>query len=142
MSLLVRKHSVLQRIVARSSRRWKSTVAVSSPSSLNENNMIHHHMNNAQPDFQWDTFNGKIPVLKESALVAEESEILAADSPKTSILMEMTDRVGVLHDVLKYFWKHDINIVRIESRPKLGNKFDFFIDFEGSCSQKNVQGLI
>lgn len=75
------------------------------------------------------------------------SKLIEDDTDKTSILMELTDRVGVLHDVLKYFWKYDVNICRIESRPKQQHagdnpKFDFFIDFEGSCSQPNVQSLI
>mmetsp|Transcript_29726 Transcript_29726/g.45584 ORF Transcript_29726/g.45584 Transcript_29726/m.45584 type:complete len:233 (-) Transcript_29726:592-1290(-) len=39
------------------------------------------------------------------------------ETPRTSVLMELTDRVGVLHDVLRYFWKYDVNVTRIESRP-------------------------
>ena len=39
------------------------------------------------------------------------------EKPRVSVLMELHDRVGVLHDVLKYFWKYDINATRIESRP-------------------------
>lgn len=54
------------------------------------------------------------------------------DTPRTSVLMELTDRVGVLHDVLKFYWKYDVNITHIESRPhKLqGDQvvFDFYID--------------
>jgi hypothetical protein len=45
--------------------------------------------------------------------------------------MEVSDRVGILHDILKYFWKYDISVSRIESRPVLGQKFDFFVDFDG-----------
>ena len=37
--------------------------------------------------------------------------------PRTSLLMQLTDRVGILHDVLRWFWKFDVNICRIESRP-------------------------
>ena len=55
------------------------------------------------------------------------------ETPRTSVLMELTDRVGVLHDVLRHYWKYDINITRIESRPhKMGPSgeavFDFFLD--------------
>lgn len=49
----------------------------------------------------------------------------------TSLLMELPDRVGVLHDVLRFFWKYDLNIRRIESRPSQFGKFDFFVDVEG-----------
>jgi phenylalanine-4-hydroxylase len=81
------------------------------------------------------------------------------DVPRSSVLMELTDRVGVLHDVLRYFWKYDVNICRIESRPsyvqndhdcEAGNKigppkdrrFDFFVDMEGSTEDANVRQLL
>jgi len=64
------------------------------------------------------------------------------DSNRTSVLI-MTDRVGVLHDVLRFFWKHDVNVTRIESRPctKLG-KFDFFVDLEGQTGDYVVDRLL
>ena len=52
----------------------------------------------------------------------------------TSLLMELPDRVGVLHDVLRFFWKYDVNIRRIESRPSQFGKFDFFVDIEGGTN--------
>ena len=73
---------------------------------------------------------------------------------QTSVLMELTDRVGVLHDVLKYFWKHDVNISRIESRPafmpnmeltdcsKPVRRFDFFVDFDGQRGDTNIDALL
>jgi phenylalanine-4-hydroxylase len=56
-----------------------------------------------------------------------------------SLLMTLKDQPGALHDVLKYFWKNDINISRIESRPmRIANgetgTFDFFVDFESPGS--------
>ena len=54
----------------------------------------------------------------------------------TSLLMELPDRVGVLHDVLRFFWKHDVNIRRIESRPSQYGKFEFLVDVEGSMDEK------
>jgi phenylalanine-4-hydroxylase len=61
--------------------------------------------------------------------------------------MELTDSVGVLHDVLKYFWKYDINASRIESRPAKPTddgrrRFDFFVDFDGSVGDGNVDSLL
>jgi len=64
------------------------------------------------------------------------------DTPRTSVLMELTDRVGVLHDVLKFFWKYDVNITRIESRPHKMDAasgeeiFDFFLDLY-VCVKRN-----
>ena len=66
---------------------------------------------------------------------------------RTSIIMELVDAPGALYDVLKYFWKFDISITRIESRPSKMNalgeeRFDFFLDFEGSRGDANVEKLI
>lgn len=135
--------------------------SVRSIHSLNENNMIPHHMNHEQPPVHWTTYHGKIPVLHNDASLNEkvevkkdaedwtESDLLYGDVPRTSLLMELTDRgVGVLHDVLRYFWKFDVNICRIESRPVQTSKwskrqrFDFFVDFEGSCQDENVRKLL
>lgn len=47
----------------------------------------------------------------------------------------------------RYFWKYDINITLIESRPaqagRWGRKrFDFFVDFYGSRSDPTVEKLL
>lgn len=73
--------------------------------------------------------------------------ISGGDGPRMSVLMELTDRVGVLHDVLKYFWKYDVNITRIESRPAKEStegkiRFDFFVDFDGHCDDSRVIKLL
>jgi phenylalanine-4-hydroxylase len=70
-----------------------------------------------------------------------------SETPRTSVLMELTDGVGILHDVLKYFWKYDINVSRIESRPAIPDemgrrRFDFFVDFEGGVGEANVDSLL
>ena len=63
--------------------------------------------------------------------------------PKISMLLELRDKPGALHEVLRYFWKYDLNITRLESRPKTLNalgeaRFDFFVDFE-SPSKNSTQ---
>ncbi len=55
--------------------------------------------------------------------------------------MELPDRVGVLHDVLRFFWKYDVNIRRIESRPSQFGKFDFFVDVEGGAANGRDERL-
>jgi ACT domain len=70
-----------------------------------------------------------------------------AETPRTSLLMELTDRVGVLHDVLRYFWKYDVNVSRIESRPVKDSatgvkRFDFFVDFDGRSEDENIEKLL
>ena len=78
----------------------------------------------------------------QSRPVESSDQIKYKEPARTSILMELTDRVGVLHDVLRYFWKYDINITRIESRPATLGAFDFFVDFEGRVGVGNVDTLL
>jgi phenylalanine-4-hydroxylase len=60
-------------------------------------------------------------------------------------LTELVDKPGALHEVLKYFWKYDIDLTRIESRPntKLNDQgFKLYIDFAGNAGDENVKKLI
>ena len=52
---------------------------------------------------------------------------------KTAILCSVEDRVGALHDLLKAFKEHNINMTKIESFPSQAEAWDyyFFIDFMG-----------
>lgn len=63
---------------------------------------------------------------------------------KTSILLEVQDGPGALQDTLRFFWKHDVNMTRIESRPSKGHNmnYSFFIDFEGKSGQPEVDELM
>lgn len=68
---------------------------------------------------------------------ADYQKMVSLDEQQlTSLLMELPDRVGVLHDVLRFFWKYDVNIRRIESRPSQFGKFDFFVDVEGGMGEE------
>lgn len=71
-----------------------------------------------------------------------KSEHLQKDPIRTSLLMELTDGIGILHEVLRLFWKYDVNVTRIESRPSQLGKFDFFVDLEGSLGDDNVDMLL
>jgi len=100
----------------------------------------------------------------------DKDDLVFGDPPRVSLLMELTDRMGILHDVLKYFWKYEINVTRIESRPvaftsssslnsssssstssplggrggkrTYGQKFDFYMDFDGTLEDPVVQKLL
>ncbi|RLN49195.1 hypothetical protein BBJ29_003708 [Phytophthora kernoviae] len=63
---------------------------------------------------------------------------------KTSILLQVEDGPGALQDTLKFFWKHDVNMTRIESRPAKGHNmnYSFYIDFEGKSGQSEVDDLM
>ena len=130
-------------------RRFMSTEI---SSRLYENNSYDHsHMPPLPPPQGWTSYEGKLPILTQQDKLPS-SGVLGmhyGDTPRTSVLMELTDRVGVLHDVLRYFWKFDVNICRIESRPAKQasptgqlRAFDFFVDMEGSPSDENVGKLL
>jgi hypothetical protein len=116
----------------------------------NEDNMSSHHQSHELPPQQWTMFNGKVAVLQDAAKAKDEREEYNrayGENPRMSVLMELTDSVGKLHDVLRFFWKYDVNICRIESRPvqsgsREQKRFDFFVDFEGNPSDENVFKLL
>ena len=56
-------------------------------------------------------------------------------SDKTSIVFEIKDKAGALHDILVPFKTAKINLTKIESRPskKKAWSYFFFVDFEGHC---------
>jgi prephenate dehydratase len=60
---------------------------------------------------------------------------------KTSVVVsQLRDKPGSLFHILEAFFIFDINLTRIESRPskKSLGEYNFYIDFEGSPSDKNV----
>jgi prephenate dehydratase len=63
---------------------------------------------------------------------------------KTSIMLQVEDGPGALQETLKFFWKHDVNMTRIESRPAKGHNmnYSFYIDFEGKRGQPEVDELM
>jgi hypothetical protein len=123
--------------------------------NVNEDNFLQFHnephgCGDVQPPQQWSNYNGKMAVLETPSTQSPKMDVFG-EHPRVSVLMELTDRVGVLHDVLKYFWKYDISISRIESRPVQSQatswggpkpKFDFFMDFYGQLSDPKVQRLM
>jgi hypothetical protein len=67
--------------------------------------MSSHHQSTDIPPQEWTMFNDKVAVLQDAVKTDEEKEKLtqtyAGDMPRMSVLMELTDKVGVLHDVLR-----------------------------------------
>lgn len=46
------------------------------------------------------------------------------DNPRVSLLLEISNAPGSLHELLRYFWKYDIDLTHIESRPTpKGNEY-------------------
>ncbi|MFC4892609.1 prephenate dehydratase [Pseudofrancisella aestuarii] len=60
---------------------------------------------------------------------------------KTSIIFSVEDKANALVGILNIFGKYKVNLTKIESRPSRDRAWNylFFIDFEGSEDDENVQ---
>lgn len=75
------------------------------------------------------------PAFQRAGAVRALSEYQPFDAnPRVSILAEIRDKPGALHELLKWFWKHDVNVTHIESRPtpKGSETFHMYMNFEGN----------
>jgi chorismate mutase/prephenate dehydratase len=63
---------------------------------------------------------------------------------KTSILCSLKDRPGALYEMIEPFYRHGINMTKIESRPTKKQlwEYNFFIDFAGHYQEKEVADLL
>jgi prephenate dehydratase len=68
----------------------------------------------------------------------------AAEDSKTSLLLEVEDGPGSLQEILKFFWKHDVNMTRIESRPAKGynQNYNIYVDIDGKRGDVAVDALL
>jgi chorismate mutase / prephenate dehydratase len=74
-------------------------------------------------------------------LVIARDEAKPTKNDKTSIVFEVKDRSGALHDILVPFKKAKINLTKIESRPskkKVWSYF-FFVDIEGHHDEPRLK---
>ncbi|HXV18730.1 MAG TPA: ACT domain-containing protein, partial [Candidatus Omnitrophota bacterium] len=74
-------------------------------------------------------------------LVIARDEAKPTQTDKTSIVFEVRDRVGALHDILVPFKKANINLMKIESRPskKKAWGYYFFVDFVGHHEEARIK---
>ncbi len=81
---------------------------------------------------------------KTRFLVISLSSSPYSSNSKTSIMLDTTHEPGSLANILMEFKNHNINLVKIESRPlKTGDfKSSFFIDFIGHIEDENVKTLL
>lgn len=60
---------------------------------------------------------------------------------KTLLFLAVTDRVGILRDILTVFADFDINLNKLESHPEKSNDWDYYFEIEVDC-QKSEPRLI
>lgn len=61
---------------------------------------------------------------------------------RLSLLIELRDHPGALHELLGYFLAHSIDLTHIESRPTQGGDMSFYVDFIGRPEDQNVTALL
>ncbi len=63
--------------------------------------------------------------------------------PRTSLLIELRgDRPGALAAALAPFSRHGVGLTHIESRPRRGQTFDFYVDCEGNSLDAAVRAVL
>ena len=64
----------------------------------------------------------------------------ATDGARLALLIELHgDRAGALESTLRPFAQHGVSLTHIESRPRRGGRFDFYVDCEGSRGDLAVE---
>lgn len=63
--------------------------------------------------------------------------------PKVSLLIELAgERPGALAAALRPFAEHGVGLTHIESRPRRGGVFDFYVDCEGERGDAAIEAVI
>jgi len=77
-------------------------------------------------------------------LVIGRQEVGPSGQDKTSILLMVHDRPGVLYELLEPFRKRSISLTRVESRAAPQSQWDmlFYLDFEGHSDDEAVQQVL
>ncbi len=76
------------------------------------------------------------------AIIAKEPEI-SASCDKISIAFTLPHESGELHRVMSCFARGGLNLLKLESRPIPGQRFEymFFVDYTGNLSEEKVRNV-
>jgi chorismate mutase/prephenate dehydratase len=77
-------------------------------------------------------------------LVIGHAEIAQSGSDKTSFVVSMRNKPGALYELLEPFYKNNISLTRIETRPARDGAwaYVFFIDFEGHQNDEPAKSVL
>ena len=77
-------------------------------------------------------------------IVIGDGSTLPTEKDKTSIVLFLKDRPGVLMDIVQVFVKYHINITQINSKMMNNNEAEqaVFIDFDGHKENESIQNLL
>ena len=77
-------------------------------------------------------------------LIIGTQEVPTTGDDKTSIIVSIHNKPGILHDLLEPFRKNSIDLTRIETRPARSSKWSyvFFIDFKGHRDDPLIKAVL
>ncbi len=77
-------------------------------------------------------------------LVIGDLEPEKSGKDKTSVILELKNKQGILFKILKEFDNNKVNLTNILSRPVKNNKwqYSFFLEFNGHKSEKKIERLL
>lgn len=76
-------------------------------------------------------------------IISKKLEI-SEDCNKMTVTFSLDNKAGTLYNLLGYFAKNQINMVKIESRPSKSHLWEYvlYVDFEGNINDENVKSAI
>ena len=95
-----------------------------------------------------------VPVIKENIadksnnytrfLILSKNSCSASNKDKTSIIFSIKHEPGALHKIIENFHKNQINLTKIESRPKKDTvwEYNFYVDFEGNKESNEISSML
>ena len=95
-----------------------------------------------------------MPIIKEKIenepnnvtrfLIFSKQQTEPTSNDKTSIIFSINHEPGALYQIIKEFSNNNINLTKIESRPKKGTtwEYNFYLDFIGHIADQKVSSLL
>jgi len=95
-----------------------------------------------------------LPIIKEKIendpnnvtrfLIFSKQQTESSTNDKTSIIFSISHEPGALYEIIKEFSSNDINLTKIESRPKKGStwEYNFYLDFVGHISDAKISHVL
>ncbi len=77
-------------------------------------------------------------------LLLSKTRANSTENAKTSIIFSVAHEPGSLYKILEHFYKNNVNLTMIESRPTRSNawEYNFYLDFEGHMDDPKVSDII
>ena len=95
-----------------------------------------------------------MPIIKEKIenepnnvtrfLIFSKHQTESSTNDKTSIIFSISHEPGALYEIIKEFSNNDINLTKIESRPKKGTtwEYNFYLDFVGHVTDPKIGSML